>query len=77
LKTVTEIPSARNNFSANQSRTAIQSCLKNEEMFMKEDFISIDIERTILGKNLEYLIGFTGGDNAVNPYHIVSYRILS
>ncbi len=77
LKAVSEIPQARNNFSANQCRQALQNCLKDEERFMEESFITIDIERTHLGKNLEYLIGFTGGENAVDPYHLVSFRILS
>jgi len=40
---------------------------------MEETFIPIDIERTHLGKNLEYLIGFTVGENAVDAYHIVAY----
>ena len=46
-------------------------------MFMDESYVTIDIERTHLGTNLENLIGFTGGENAVDPYHLVSYRILS
>jgi len=44
---------------------------------MEETFVPIDIERTHLGKNLEYLIGFTIGENAIDAYHIVAYRILS
>lgn len=44
---------------------------------MDESYVTIDIERTHLGKNIENLIGFTGGENAVDPYHLVSYRILS
>lgn len=77
LKAVSENLQARNNFSAKQCRQCIQSSLKNEELYMKETFIPIDIERTHLGKNLEYLIGFTVGENAIDAYHIVAYRILS
>ena len=44
---------------------------------MDESYVTIDIERTHLGKNLENLLGFTGGENAVDPYHLVSFRILS
>ena len=56
---------------------AVRSSLLAEEKYLKESYIPIQIEQTWAGRNLEYLLQCTIGEDAVDAYHLVSYRIIS
>ena len=40
-----------------------------------EDYLALDVENTWMGRNMEYLLNCLKGE--VEPYHFVTYRIIS
>eukprot|EP00828_Plagiopyla_frontata_P044241 TRINITY_DN7166_c0_g1_i3.p1 TRINITY_DN7166_c0_g1~~TRINITY_DN7166_c0_g1_i3.p1 ORF type:complete len:245 (-),score=52.34 TRINITY_DN7166_c0_g1_i3:150-884(-) len=64
------------------AEAALLESLKNEESNFSENtkakqFIPIEIEKTWIGQNIGYLLKCLQGNESVNLYTIISYRIVS
>ena len=77
LKTVSANNSIKDFLRGSQVLNCLRRSLIAEERYVNENMIPVEIERTWAGKNIEYLLQCTTGNDAVDAYHFVSYRIIS
>lgn len=77
LKVVSNIPSLRSILRGTQVLLAMRRSLLAEQKYLDESPIPIEIECTWSGHFVENLLICTTGNDALPPYHMVSYRIIA
>ncbi len=58
LKTLSKIPSLRPLLRGAQVQAAFKKCLTAEQLFIKESYIPVGIEKTWAGRNVEYIYSY-------------------
>lgn len=77
LKIASNDPNTWGFFAGEKALQCLRLCLFCEEKFMSHYHIPMDIECTWIGNKIDYLFQCMTGDEAIQPFSLVSFRLIS
>ena len=77
LKVVSHDRKLRLHLSNDNARFCLSSSLYSEQVFLKDYSLPLDLETTWIGYNVEHLFDCMIGDNSIDPYSMISFRLIS